>query len=148
MRQTRPEREELIRRLAADLRPVRRPGRILPRLAAWLMLAVLFTAAAITATAPFREGAFLSLLTRSGYAAETLVAALAIVLMARAALVSSIPDPAEPLRLISWPAAVLVIWLGFFVAGFWFRPAWWLLALGGVAVLLAEWWVYWRGASR
>jgi hypothetical protein len=28
------------------------------------------------------------------------------------------------------------------------REGWWLLALGGLAVLLAEWWVYWRGASR
>ena len=28
------------------------------------------------------------------------------------------------------------------------REGWWLLALGGLAVLLAEWWVYWRGANR
>jgi hypothetical protein len=120
MRQTRPEREELIRSLAADLRPVRWPGRILPWLAGWLLLAVLFTAAAIAAAGPFRDGAFLPLLSQSGYTTETLVAALTIILMARAALASSIPDPAGPLRLLSWPAAILVIWLGFFVVGLWF----------------------------
>jgi hypothetical protein len=114
------KREALIRDLAADLKPIRWPGRVLPRLVAWLSLAVLFSFVAFAATGPFRDGAFQPLLSGAGFAAETLVASLAVFMFARAALLSSIPAPGGALRLLSWPCAILGVWLGFLVVGLWF----------------------------
>jgi hypothetical protein len=123
------EREKLIRSLAADLRPTRRPGRVFHWLVAWLSLAVVFSVAAIALTGPYRDGAFLSLFKYPGFAAETLFAAAATILFARASLMSSIPDRAGSLRLLTLPVAVLGIWLSFYIVGLWF-PAHPVLYLG------------------
>ena len=120
MNQPRKEREELIRNLVADLRPMRWPGRVIHWLVIWLPLAVLFSVVALAATGPYRDDALLSLIRFPGFAAETLVAVMAIVLLARATLISSMPVPAWPLRLLVWPAAILGTWLGFYVVGHWF----------------------------
>ena len=119
MNQPREEREELIRNLVADLRPIRFPGRVFHWLALWLSLAVLFSGAAIAATGPYRDGAFHSLFRFPGFTAETLVAVVAVVLLARATLMSSLPDPEQPLRPLKWPVAILGTWLGFYVVGLW-----------------------------
>ena len=114
------ERERLIRSLVADLRPVRRPGRVAHWLVTWLSLAVLFSAASILVTGPYRDGALIALSSNFSFAAETLVAAAAVILLARAALKSSMPDAVRQLRWVGWPAAALCLWLGFYVVGLWF----------------------------
>jgi hypothetical protein len=113
-------RDELIHDLVEDLRPVRRPGRIAHWLFTWLPLAILVTVVALVATGPFRDGSFRSLLSWPGFAAETIVAGLAVALLARATLVSSLPGTGRPPGPVLWPAVVLVAWVGFYVAGFWF----------------------------
>jgi hypothetical protein len=123
------EREEFIRSLVANLRPVRWPGRVFHWLVAWLSLAAVFSAVAIAVTGPFRDGAILSLVRYPGFAAETLVAAMAVILLAHASLMSSIPDPAGRLPLLKSSVAILGIWLSFYVVGFWF-PAHPVMNLG------------------
>ena len=91
-------RERLIGNLVADLRPVRRPGRVVHWVAVWLALALAFSAAAIAATGPYRPGAFSALFEFPGFMAETFVAAAAIVLLARATLSSALPDPRPDLQ--------------------------------------------------
>jgi hypothetical protein len=52
-----------------------------------------------------------------------------MILFARASLMSSIPDRAGSLHLLTLPLAVLGIWLSFYVVGLWF-PAHPVLYLG------------------
>lgn len=113
-------REKLIGDLVADLRPVRRPGRIAPMLAAWLVAALLYTGAVLAATGPFRDGALHSLYSFPGFAAETAVAVLAIWAIARMALLTGLPGAVTPFRATAWPALLVAVWIGFYVVGFWY----------------------------
>ena len=122
-------REALIRDLVADLRPVRRPGRTAHLLAMWLPILLLCNVAAIAVTGPFRDGALRSLYTFPAFAAETVIAAMAVALVVHATLVSAIPRPRSPLRSLPWPALIFGAWLGFYIVGFW-SPAHPVSALG------------------
>jgi hypothetical protein len=113
-------RDELIRDLVDDLQPVRWPGRVVHWLLAWLLFAVVSSAGALAATGPFRDGAFRALSAVPAFAVETAVAALAVTLLARATLVSSVPGAGKPRGSLSWPVVILAVWVGFYVVGFWF----------------------------
>jgi len=112
-------REKLIGDLVADLRPVGRPGRIMPLLAAWLAAAIPYTAAVLAATGPFRDGALHSLYSFPGFTVETAVAALAVWAIARMALLTGLPGAVAPSRAMAWPALLVAVWIGFYIVGFW-----------------------------
>ena len=128
-------REELIRDLVGDLQPVPWPGRIVHWLLAWLLFAVILSAGTLAATGPFRDGAFRALSAVPAFAIETAVAALAVTLLERATLVSSVPGAGKPRG--SWPVVILAAWVGFYVVGFWF-PAHPVSNLGYRAHCLAQ----------
>jgi hypothetical protein len=111
-------RKDLICALVADLRPVQRAG-VEPSLVSWLVLVIPYSAAAVVWTDPFREGAFPSLVAFPAFAAETIVAVLAVVALARAALSSGLPGAAGSFRLIYWPAILVATWLAFYIVGLW-----------------------------
>lgn len=112
-------REALIRELVADLKPVRRPGRIVHLIGTWLAIACVYSAAVLAATGPFRPGALDGLLAYPGFAVETLVAALAVFSLAYAALLSALPGATTP-RSLAAPLLLVAAWLGFYVVGLWF----------------------------
>jgi hypothetical protein len=109
-------REVLIKELVTDLKPVRGAGDTLRPLATWLAVATLYTLAIVMATGEFRDGAGRMLLASPQLTLETVASGVAIVLLARAALVSGIPGA----RAIAWLApagAALGVWLALYVAG-------------------------------
>jgi len=122
-------REELIRDLVADLRPVRRAGRIGRSTAAWLALAGAYSIFAVLATGPLRPGALQNVLIVPAFGLETVLAVLAIIALAHAALRTAIPgDPQRP-----WSIAIALglagAWVSVYVIGLWY-PAHPVSALG------------------
>lgn len=113
-------RENLIRDLVADLRPVRRPGRIGLPLLAWLTIAGAYSVLVVMATGPLREGALQNLLREPGFAFETLLATAAIAALAHAALRTAIPGEASGWSRLGLPAALASAWVGVYVIGFWY----------------------------
>jgi hypothetical protein len=111
-------REELIRDLVADLKPVERPGRVGRVLGAWLAAAVTYSVIIVVATGPIREGALGNLLAFPSFALETLLAAAAIGLLARATLTTSIPGRPSPWRKLLWPLVFLGAWISVYLIGF------------------------------
>jgi hypothetical protein len=112
-------REELIKDLVSDLKPVRGAGRSGSATAIWLAIAAAYSAAILYATGPWRAGAFGALAAEPLFAIETLLAAGAITLLARAALRSAIPG-VDLARELMWPALLLGGWIGIYVLGFWY----------------------------
>ena len=116
-------RQDLIRDLVADLKPVRRPGRIWPFALAWLVLAGAYSVLVVIATGPLRDGALQNLWREPAFTLETSIAVLAIVALAQAALRTAIPGAASPaLRRLGWPLALTAAWVAVYVIGFW-HPA-------------------------
>jgi len=116
------DREDLIRDLVADLRPVRNPGRIGASLLAWLALAGVYSVFAVFAAGPLREGAIGNLWRYPMFGIETVLATAAIVALAYAALLSGIPGNGSRLVRYGVPIGVTALWVGVYVVGFW-HPA-------------------------
>lgn len=113
------DRDNLIKDLVADLKPVKRPGHIGRPLAVWFAVATVYSVLVLLAAAPMREGAFANLLVWPSFAFETLLAILALWLLGRASLRSAIPG----LKLsteIGWPAMLLAAWIGVYIVGLWY----------------------------
>ena len=113
-------REDLIRDLVADLRPVRRAGRIGTALLVWLALAVGYSVFVVLATGPLREGALGNLVREPAFGVETLLALLAIVALAYAALRTAVPDAARRARQLALPVAITALWIAVYVIGLWY----------------------------
>jgi hypothetical protein len=115
-------REDLIRDLVADLRPVRHAGRIGPSLVAWLASAGAYSVFVVLATGPLRPGALGNLLAYPAFGFESLLAVLAIGALAHAALRTAIPG--DPRRLLSVVIALALtsVWVSVYVIGIW-HPA-------------------------
>lgn len=112
-------REQLIEDLAADLAPVRSPGKTRIRAAIWLVIATLYSSIVILATGPVREGSGEHLHTHPLFGLETLVACAAVVALTVATLRTAIPAQRHPLLRIA-PALFLgALWVGFYVFGMW-----------------------------
>ena len=112
-------RDDLIRDLVADLRPVERPGRIGRSLAGWLALAGSYSVLVLLATGPLREGALGNLVRFPAFGLESAVALAAIASLAHAALRSAIPDTLGWLARLGLPAGLTLAWVSFYVVGFW-----------------------------
>ena len=113
-------REDLIRDLVADLRPVRRAGRIGGALLAWLALAVGYSVFVVLATGPLREGALRNIVREPAFGVETLLAVLAIVALAHAALRTAVPDAARRMQQFALPLTMMAMWIAVYVIGFWY----------------------------
>lgn len=113
------DRENLIRDLVADLKPVNRPGRIGWPLAVWLVIATVYSVLVLLAAAPMREGAFANLMVWPWFAFESALAITAVVLLGRATLRSSIPG-ISPAKELAWPLMLLAAWLAVYVVGLWY----------------------------
>ena len=116
------ERERLIGDLVADLRPVRLAGRSGLATAAWLGVATLYSLLMVHVTGPWRAGAWRDLLDYPLFALETLVAALAVVALARACLRSAIPEGRRIRREWVWALVPVCTWAAMHIAGLW-HPA-------------------------
>jgi len=110
-------REDLIRDLVADLKPVKRPGRTGLTLLAWLALAFTYSLIIILVTGPLREGAIGNLVRYPTFALETLIAMAAIVALAHTALRTAIPGPGGPAKRVAWAVGLTVAWISIYVIG-------------------------------
>lgn len=119
---TEMRREQLIEDLAADLKPVRSPGKTGVSSFVWLIVATLYSSIIIVATGPIREGSFGNVIDYPLFGLETLVAAAAIVALTVATLRTAIPSPRHPLLRIAPALALGVLWAAFYVVGLW-EPA-------------------------
>lgn len=113
-------REDLIRRLVDDLRPVARPGCIGRMLSLWLVFAFAYSGFVVLATGPLREGALGNFVSRIPFALETLLAVTVIVFLAHAALRSSLPGAASLERQLAWPSVLAAAWAGVYLIGIWY----------------------------
>jgi hypothetical protein len=112
-------REQLIEDLAADLKPVRSPGRTAGAAAMWLLAATFYSTIVIFVSGPMREGGFGNLIEYPTFALETLSASAAIVALTIATLRSAIPSPASPLMRAAPALGLSMIWIAFYVIGLW-----------------------------
>ena len=112
-------RQQLIEDLAADLVPVRSPGRTGRVATLWLVAAVFYTTVIIFVSGPIRAGGFANLIEYPLFGVETLTAAAAIVALAIATLRSAIPGPGHPLLRAAPAIGVGLLWLTFYVVGLW-----------------------------
>lgn len=112
-------RDELIEDLAADLAPVRAPGRTRLKTALWLTIATLYSSIVILVTGPVRGGSAANLLAYPLFGLETLVASAAVVALTVATLRSAIPDQHHPLLRIAPAISIGMLWIGFYVVGLW-----------------------------
>lgn len=112
-------RDELIEDLAADLAPVRAPGRTRLKAAIWLGAATLYSSIIILVTGPVRTDGPANLLEYPLFALETIVASAAVVALTVATLRSAIPDQRHPLLRIAPAISIALLWVGFYVVGLW-----------------------------
>lgn len=122
MSETRKQRKQLIDELAADLDPVKNPGRILAKTMLWLTSAVIVTIVLLRARAPFRPGSGEQLLEHAQFSAESLLGAAAIAALAVAAFRTAIPGLGSHTRQLAGPIGLTAIWFGCYVYGL-FDPA-------------------------
>jgi hypothetical protein len=115
-------RDDLIRDLVADLRPVRQSGRIGRSVAAWLAVAGAYSVLVVLATGPLRPDALENLLAYPAFGFETLLAVLAITALAHAALRSTIPGDSHRGRSVALALGLVGAWVSVYVVGFW-HPA-------------------------
>jgi hypothetical protein len=112
-------REQLIKDLAADLAPVRSPGRTGFSAAIWLAVATLYSSIIILATGPIREGSFGNTIAYPLFGLETLTAAAAIIALTIATLRTAIPSARHPLLRIAPALAICALWATFYIIGLW-----------------------------
>jgi len=110
-------REALIRDLAGDLKPVRRPGSTALSLLSWCVIAGLYSVAIVLVTGRLRDNSLAELLDAPAYTLEFLVAMGVIGLFARAALRTAIPDDRTWLRSMIAPLLALGAWLALIAWG-------------------------------
>lgn len=113
-------RKNLIEDLAADLKPVARPGQIVRPASLWLAAAFVYTLTNLLVDAPLRPGAVANLAVYPFFALEIVVAFATIIAFTLATLRLAIPGRSTPNRAFVWPLTLLGAWLAFYLAGLWF----------------------------
>lgn len=107
------ERTRLIQEMAAELQPIRRPGRTAARALLWLAISMMVSVLVIVALGPMRPG-FAAQLQQSGQLlVETLLGVAAFIFAGLAALRLGVPAPAGLLRRVGLPLLLLLLWLAF-----------------------------------
>ena len=111
------QRENLIKDLSQELAPVVKPGRILGRTAAWLLLSIGFVVAAMSLFDPFRSGWFEQLLTSPLFMLESLTGLFAIIGLG--GVIFQLGIPGYPRVALHTGLALLGLsaWIGFFLFG-------------------------------
>jgi hypothetical protein len=110
-------RDNLIKDLVADLRPVANAGRLGRSVAAWLAIATGYSTIVVLATGPLRPGAIGNLAAEPTFALETTLAVLAIIGVAWTALASAIPGRGRPPGLVALAGTLLAAWIAVYVIG-------------------------------
>ena len=110
-------RDDLIKELAADLRPVTRPGDTRLAFGLWLTCAAFYSVAVVLATGDLEAGALAALVTKPAFALEAAAALAVIVLLGHATLRSAIPDARAWPRRLALPLMAIGIWIGVYVVG-------------------------------
>jgi hypothetical protein len=113
-------REDLIHDLVADLRPVRRPGRIGGLLLVWLLFASAYSVLVVLATGPLRAGALQNIWREPAFGFETVLAAAAIIALAYATLAMAIPGAVMSGSRLALPLGVTAAWVCVYVIGLWY----------------------------
>ena len=116
------QRNQLIEDLAADLKPVRRPGRTWLSALLWLAIATAYSSIIVIATGPLRDGGLHDLTEHPWFLLETVTATAAIVALTLATLRLSIPSPRHPLLRALPAICIALLWASFFIVGLW-EPA-------------------------
>ena len=111
------ERERLIDELVHDLRPVRRPGRIVALLGIWLVVSWGLVVGLVLADAPLRPDVAEQLRTSPRFLLETLLGLGAGALAMGAALRLGIPSPGNWLGRAGPAWALLFVWVGAYLYG-------------------------------
>ncbi|MEM1433930.1 MAG: NrsF family protein [Pseudomonadota bacterium] len=119
---SRPDPEELIDRLAADLTPVSFWQRPSVLLTCWLLLSVLTVLGMSLAHAAWRPGALVQLTTVPQFALEILVAAAGICTLIWATVQSALPGALRPSRVVLIFVLSWAPWLALLVLGL-YEPA-------------------------
>lgn len=112
-------REQLIEDLAADLAPVKSPGKTGLRAFIWLVVATLYSTIVILATGPVREGSAQNLIDYPLFGLETLIASAAVVALTASTLRLAIPSDRHPLLRVAPALTLSVLWVAFYVVGLW-----------------------------
>lgn len=113
------QRQELINRLAADLRPVQRPGRIGRAAAVWLIAGTIAAVLLIALLGPFRAGSANQLFSAPRFALEALLGALAVIVLCVNAFRAALPAPGGSHRWLLPATALLLLWLALMLVGLW-----------------------------
>lgn len=113
-------RKELISDLSRDLASSSRAGRTTDLITLWLIFNFVAALLLVTSTGSFREGSFQQAYEHPRFLLESLTGLLAIVLLGVTAIRSGIPSNTPALKQYSPALLILIIWLGFYVAGIWF----------------------------
>lgn len=110
-------RADLVRELAADLRPVRRPPSPGALATVWLAGAWLFVAAVTLATGGMRPGVFAQLAGAPRFVAEVLLGLLAGAAAIRAAAGLGVPEPESALRRAAPALLLMAAWVAAYLYG-------------------------------
>lgn len=122
--------ENLIDDLVGDLKPVAAPGRIARPVVFWLAIATVYSIVSVFVSGPLREGSLRHLVELPLFAGETLLATIAIAITTIASLRLALPGRNGPMRELSGVAILLALWVGIYVADFWY-PVHPVSTLGG-----------------
>ena len=109
----------LITALAADLKPVRRPGRVGHLAAVWFAVAGLYSWLTVVALGPLRDGAVAALLAQPLFGVEALLGLATVAALAWAGLRTSIPGESNA-AILAWPLTLGLAWLALYVMAFWY----------------------------
>lgn len=112
-------RADLVRELAADLTPVRRPPSPAALSIAWLAAAWLFVGAVTLASGGLRPGVLSQLEASPRFLAEILLGLLTGAEAIRSAVRLGVPAPGSPLRRTAPALLLMTAWLGAYVYGLW-----------------------------
>jgi hypothetical protein len=112
-------REQLIEDLAADLAPVKSPGKTGLRALIWLAIATLYSTIVIFVTGPVREGSLQNMIDYPLFALESLIASAAVVALTVATLRLAIPSSRHPLLRVAPALTLSILWIAFYVIGLW-----------------------------
>ncbi len=110
--------DDTVKRLAAELEPVKSTLSTRLQSGIWWLAAVAISVAAMLYRAPFRPGVWEQLLSTPRFALETVLGVLATMLLARAAFELSVPDSRRQRTYLSLAIGVVVLWLAQFGIGF------------------------------
>jgi hypothetical protein len=110
-------REEWIRDLVDDLRPVHRALTPATMAALWLLASWIFVVGATLATGSLRPGVGAQLASAPRFALECLLGLTAGALLIRASSRLSIPNPLGAARLAAPALAILMLWVGAYGVG-------------------------------